>query len=325
MRDKASEILVVRQDRLGDAINAIPALTAIRHSQPEARVSFMVAPALTGLFAGQPYLDRVVPWEDGLGRLTTTLRRGRYDVLLMLHPSKLLAWSALGAGIRQKTGLGFRPYYLLTGFQPALLDQPEQMHEALMNLRVAAAAGLCHEQLTPPRIYLEDGDRRAAEAFLSQNKAQEPILVFPANRGSAPNWPPGKYRQLIERLVGLGLQVVAVSAPGEEEALAESVQGTRAIVWPPNPNLRELAGLISLSRAVIASSTGGLHLAAAVGVRTIGLFCPHPPFHPRRWGPTGDEHRSLAPADDSCGECQADRQCFLPGISLEDVLNAIER
>lgn len=309
---------------MGDAINAVPVLMAIKRCRPEARVSFMVSPALAGLFAGQPYAANIVPWEDELPRLSEVLRRGHYDSLLMLHPSKTLAWSALGAGIGQKTGLGFRPYYLLTGFRPKRIAGADQIHEAQINLKVASAAGLCDELLEEPRIHLGESDREPAEAFYAKHRLSKPIIVFPANRGSAPNWPASRYRQLIKALGLRGLQVVAVSAPGEEGALREATEGTKCLTWPTSPNLRNLAGLLSISGAVVSSSTGGLHLAAAVGARTVGLFCPKPPFHPQRWGPLGKGHHCLVPAGDKCRGCTLSGRCSLDGLSVDEVCRAIE-
>lgn len=324
MSGKTDSILVARQDRLGDAINAVPVLMAIKRCRPEARVSFMVSPTLAGLFAGQPYATNIIPWEDKLLRLTGVLRRGHYEFLLMLHPSKTLAWSALGAGIGQKTGLGFRPYYLLTGFRAARMEGSDQMPEALINLKVASAAGLCDELLEEPRIYLGDSDRGPAEAFLAKHRLSKPVIVFPANRGSAPNWPAHRYRELIKVLDLRGHQVVAVSAPGEEEVLREATEGTASLTWPPSPNLRNLAGLLSISGGVVSSSTGGLHLAAAVGAKTIGLFCPMPPFHPLRWGPLGKGHHSRVPAGGKCRECMLGGDCRLEGLSVDEVCRMIE-
>lgn len=324
MLGKPDNILVIRQDRLGDAINAVPVLMAIKRCRPQARVSYMVSPALAGLFDGQPYVANVVPWEDKLLRLTRVLRRGAYDSLLMLHPSKTLAWSALGAGIGQKTGLGFRPYYLPTGFRMVRIEGAGQIHEAQINLKVASVAGLCDELLEKPRIYLDDSDREPAEAFCAKHGLRKPVIVFPANRGSAPNWPASRYRELIKALGLRGYQVVAVAAPGEEEALREATQGTASLTWPTSPNLRYLAGLLSISGAVVSSSTGGLHLAAAVGAKTIGLFCPMPPFLPQRWGPLGEGHHCLVPAVNICRGCTLSGRCSLDGLSIDEVCRVIE-
>jgi len=337
------KILVVRQDRLGDALSAVPLLKALKTARPGAHITFMVAKPLAELFSGQPFLDEVITWSNDLRPLIKSLRRGRYDVLLMLHPSKLLAWAALLAGVRQKAGLGFRPYYVLTGFKHSHRGAPpgfdtacgnlaltgayrndgHAIHETEYNLSVARGLFELPDEIEPSEIYLSENEKAEGKNILVSMNVQNPIAVLPANRGSSANWLPERYRELVQKLVEAKQEVLILGGPGEEDILKKVKGDTNVPIAGPELTLRRLAAILVNCRQVVGSSTGTLHLAAAAGAKTVGLFCPAPASRPERWRPLGEGHVQLVPEIDHCLDCKPGNKCDLGGISLEAVLQYI--
>ena len=59
-------------------------------------------------------------------------------------------------------------------------------------------------------------------------------------------------------------------------------------------NLEELLALLAHVHMVVASSTGPLHVASAVGTRVVGIYRSVAPFWPERWGPVGSGHAVCA-------------------------------
>jgi ADP-heptose:LPS heptosyltransferase len=323
---KAEKILVVRQDRLGDALNAVPVLGAVMKAKPEALVTFMVARPLVELFADQPYLDEVLAWPKDLWSLVKLLRRGRYHAVLMLHPSKALGWAAMLAGIKLKAGLGFRPYYALTGFKPSYISNRDQpVHETGHNLSVARRLWDLPEGTEPPKIYLSENEKAEGRNILVPMNVQNPIAVLPANRGSSANWEPERYRELVQKLVKAKQEVLILGGPGEEDILKKVKGDTNVPMAGPELTLRRLAAVLANCRQVVGSSTGTLHLAAAAGARTIGLFCPAPASRPERWRPLGEGHIQLIPDPAYCQGCQPNAKCDLGGIGTETVMQHIAK
>lgn len=334
---------MVRQDRLGDALSAVPLLKALKTARPGAYITFMVARPLAELFSGQPFLDEVITWSNDLWSLIKTLRRGRYDVLLMLHPSKLLAWAALLAGIRQKAGLGFRPYYVLTGFKHSHRSAPpgfdtacgnsalsgahqndgRVIHETEYNFSVARSLFELPEEIEPPKIFLNDIEMSEARNVLMSMGVQTPIAILPANRGSSANWPPERWGELVRKLVEAKQEVLILGGPGEEDILKKVKGDTNVPMAGPQLTLRRLAAILANCRQVAGSSTGTLHLAAAAGAKTVGLFCPAPASRPERWRPLGVGHVQLVPEEEYCRNCRPSAKCDLTGIELSKVLKHI--
>ncbi|HTY08611.1 MAG TPA: glycosyltransferase family 9 protein, partial [Candidatus Edwardsbacteria bacterium] len=296
MDRRGKNILVVRQDRLGDAINAVAVLKYLRRNLPDARIGFMTAPSLAGLFREQRYADDVVSYDANLFRLAAALRRGRYDAVLMLKPAKALAWASLFAGIGAKAGLGWRPYYPLTGFRSGYPElAADEAHEIDFNLAVAKKLFPGRSGDIVPELTLDDELKQGARRDLADHKLEWPVALLPANRGSSPNWPAEAYAALAEALRLRGVAVAVVGGPGEQELLRRAAGRSQAPQLGPDRSLPQLAALLMQCRAVVASSTGTLHLAAAVGTPTIGLFCAAPASRPQRWAPLGAAHVQLTP------------------------------
>ena len=320
------KILVVRQDRLGDALSAVPLLKALKTARPEAHITFMVAKPLKELFFGQPFVDEVVNWSNGLWTLMKTLRRGRYDVLLMLHPSKLLAWASLFAGVRQKAGLGFRPYYIPTGFTHShIVQRTRVLHETEYNFSVARSLFELPGEIEPPKIFLSENEKAEGRNILVSMNVKCPIAILPANRGSSANWPPERWGELVRKLAEAKQEVLILGGPGEQEILKKVKGDTNVPIAGPELTLRRLAAILANCRQVVGSSTGTLHLAAAAAAKTVGLFCPAPASRPERWRPLGEGHVQLVPAFEFCEYCKLKAKCDLKGITVEEVVKAIDK
>jgi ADP-heptose:LPS heptosyltransferase len=91
--------------------------------------------------------------------------------------------------------------------------------------------------------------------------------------------------------------------------------------------LREFLGVLAAGDLLIGPSTGPLHMAAALGVTTVGLFPPVATMSARRWGPRGPFSRTLEP-DVSCPASRfcIEERCLLfncmQGIFVPDVVAA---
>ncbi|MEE8549974.1 MAG: glycosyltransferase family 9 protein, partial [Gemmatimonadota bacterium] len=78
--------------------------------------------------------------------------------------------------------------------------------------------------------------------------------------------------------------------------------------------LDDLISFVSRADALIAASTGPLHLAAALGREAIGLYSPKRPRHPDRWAPVGKHAHALV-FDENCEKCREGMDC----ACIEDI------
>lgn len=149
-------------------------------------------------------------------------------------------------------------------------------------------------------------------------KSGEYFIVHPGMAGSALNWPQSHYSTLIEKLINAGT-VVITGTKGDEPFLNELRPE-----WEKHPQVRwlqsqvnmdELLSLLKSARAVIAPSTGVLHLAAAIGTKCVGIYSPVTAHSAVRWGPRGPQAHFIAPLSNE-PDCMST-------IKVNDVLKAL--
>jgi len=84
-------------------------------------------------------------------------------------------------------------------------------------------------------------------------------------------------------------------------------------------NLRDFLGVLSGGDYFIGPSTGPLHLAAALGLGTVGLYPPVSTMSPKRWGPQGNWTQTVVPKV----ECPASRLCTGERCTYYNCMNEI--
>jgi ADP-heptose:LPS heptosyltransferase len=91
--------------------------------------------------------------------------------------------------------------------------------------------------------------------------------------------------------------------------------------------MEDLLAVIHSSSAVVAPSTGVLHIAASLGKPSFGLFSPIAPHHPRRWGPRGPVTEVFLPEVNglSPSEIEMLDNSYMTKISAEQVFSKLEK
>ncbi|MBY0315313.1 MAG: glycosyltransferase family 9 protein [Bdellovibrionales bacterium] len=116
------------------------------------------------------------------------------------------------------------------------------------------------------------------------------IIVHPGMGGSALNWPMEHYRDLIS-LVSSRFKVVVTGTKADRfivDPLKKALSDNMNILWLSEKlSGRELITLASQARALVAPSTGVVHIAASLAVPTFGLYSSIKVESAQRWGPQG--------------------------------------
>jgi ADP-heptose:LPS heptosyltransferase len=146
------------------------------------------------------------------------------------------------------------------------------------------------------------------------------VILHPLSKGSAVEWGIAHFRTLALQLGDAGFEVAITGTADEGRRIAEQggIEGKNITNYCGRWNLNELISFIASSFALVAASTGPLHIAAASGIHSIGLYTPMRPMHPGRWAPVGkNAHVMVAPQHPAAGEKLA--------INPADVAKLLER
>lgn len=239
-----------------------------------------------------------------------------------------------GAGVR---GRGYRKLLLMTGsFRSAL-----QGFLSLIPERVGYATDmrsiLLTRRLRPPRSREHHHSLdyvRLAEAVGGSGNPCVPspaveasgaphIALFPGARyGGAKRWP--GFRELALRLTGeSGLKTVLYGSAGEREYLMDLASGIEGCSAASGIDIPGLASALMSSVLTVGNDSGGVHLAAALGVPTVTIFGSTSP----QWTAPSGGNGVYITAGLECSPCYR-RSCPKGGaeclrrISAEEVLKA---
>jgi heptosyltransferase II len=284
------KILIRAPNWVGDAVMAIPALQAIRNARPEAEIFILARPAVAESLSGQPFADKVLPYEFrgrhngwlGRERLIAELRSEKFNTAVLLQNAFEAAWLAWRAGIHERIGYARDARGpLLTKAIRVPREGEIPKHESYYYIELLRRAGWTEgkTEIQPIRLHVNESSRAAAESLLRKAGARENAwrcAIAPgASYGAAKCWPPEQFALLADRLISeCAADVIFFGTPGEKE-IADRIRSnmkSRAISLVGDTSMRDLAALFSSCSAFIGNDSGAMHVAAAAGLPVIGIF-----------------------------------------------------
>jgi heptosyltransferase II len=345
------KILARAPNWVGDAVMAIPALQEIRRTHAKAEVFVLARPVVADLFSGQPFVDRILPYDYrgkhrgwlGRERLAGELRKEKFDAAVLLQNAFDAAWLAWRAGIPERIGYAREARGpLLTRAIPVPREGEIPEHESHYYLELLRRANWIDAPadastgrsgtIEPIRLHVsEDAEMRAESALRAagaRDVAWRCAIAPGASYGAAKCWPPERFAQLADRLISeCGADVIFFGTPGEKDIAARILaqMKSRAISLVGETSMRHLAALFSRCSAFIGNDSGAMHVAAAVGLPVIGIFGS---TDPEGTAPVTPEF-TLIREPVSCSpcflrQCPVDHRC-MTRISADSVFQAAAR
>ena len=338
--DKADvrRILVVKLRAVGDVVLATAVLPSLRKAFPAARIDFLVESAGRDAVGGNPYVDRVVVlprkewealpsvvgWVKGL-QFVRMLRNEGYDLVFDLFGNPRSAFLTWATGARCRVGFAFRgrkyAYHL------RVVPRGDRVHEVAFNLDALRALRISVVDAFPV-FYFSEKDTDYADGWISRKRLEGTFLVgiHPWGGWEAKRWGLERFAELADRIVEtVGPEVVVFWGPGEEEHArrVQTLTKHRVHVAPPT-SLKELAALMSRCRLVVANDSGPMHIAAAVGTPTVGIFGP---TQWRLQGPYGNQHGVAYRKGLSCLGCNrlsCETNICMQALEVDEVMEVVE-
>ncbi|MCX7763133.1 MAG: glycosyltransferase family 9 protein [Candidatus Kryptonium sp.] len=336
MKKNQKRILIIRPDRVGDVVLATPLVRELRKTFPNSFIAVMVRPQTKDVFINNPNIDKIIvddfEGEDkgwkGFWKQVLNLRKHKFNIALHLLPTQRHAWMTFFAGIRTRINVGIKLYGILTFMKYVSRNKYIPLrHEADYSLDLGRKIGVNSDNIEP-EIFLTNEEIEKAQKLVPKTESEIIIGINPFSGNSAPNWKIEKYIQLIkEILTEIPKAKIYVNLHNKTQTIDKFSQfNPNKVNLIYNLSLRELILYISRFDVLISSSTGSMHIASALKVPTISMFCPLPACSPKLWGPLGNKHEIILPSEDYCkNHCPQDPHIctFGDGIEVKDVLKSI--
>ena len=287
-------ILVVKTSSMGDVVHATPAISDMAAARPGVQIDWLVEAPFAAIPALHPAVTRVLPmawrkWRKSLFKGTTwsamvgfrrMLREQPYDLVLDLQGLvKSALWAAQAEGSRAGYDRNSIWEPLASRFYDRVAAVPKSLHAIERCRRLAAAHVGYALPSTPPHFGLV-----APRAGWMPKPPRYAVLIPGASRPEK-LWPEPDWVAVGQRLAQAGIAPVVFWGSAAEQARAERIAGPLGAEVPPFLSVHDAAGVLGHAQIVVGLDTGFSHLAAALGVATLGIFCDH---EPSQAGITGD-------------------------------------
>ncbi len=319
-------ILISRPDRIGDVVLSTPLPREIKRRFPDSFIGLLLKEYTHQIYLNNPFVDEIIIADNRVTfqselNMIKKLRRYKFNVALMLLPSKRTNRILTFTGLRKRIGVGHKFFQFIVNTKNVYRNKFIPLrHESDYCLDFLRKIDIQAVDISS-EIYLSEleiDEVKDIKTELSEGKILIGINTTSGN--SAPNWNISDYCKLIEMLLGRKeikpvitdynpppeLNYLELSFPNKEKQLRKSILNFAALDM------------------LVSSSTGPMHICAGLKVSTISLFCPLTACSPNLWGPRGNKNVIILPADDYCRKnCPGDpKLCTLSGeggISPEKV------
>jgi ADP-heptose:LPS heptosyltransferase len=338
-------LLVVKVFGMGDGVLVRSLIEHLKARNPRLEIGVLLGPAtresltLGANFWIHQYTQQKLTPRTAFNSLRE-IRRRHYDAMLNFEQS-----STAGSAFLAATGIPLRIGFLPTVESPKgrflshgeRFQEGRSMWQSFIRLAQMIDPGLS-DQVMPVPLKCSAVAKSWAQEWLTPHLPRRPAIAI--HLGSQDlefrRWPLERFVQFAERVRALGLEpTIILTGTAPERPLIhrfiEQYSGHAADA-SQSGSLEKTAALLERCQLLVSNDTGIMHLAAAMGTPTVGLFGPN---SPRYWAPVGPRATFVYDTKVACSPClnlYANRwplECANPeksrcmlDISVDSVLNA---
>jgi len=283
-------ILIIKPSSLGDIVLALPALTALRRSFPDSRISWLVRPEFAALLANHPHLDGIISFDrkflgkawfhpGAFGALVSLIRRlrnGRFDAVFDfqgLFRTASLAWLS---GCKKRFGRAGAREFAHIFYTDKVHQGVDCAHLVDYYLEIIAAAGadeISVEFVLPREPAAAESIVRLLTSHGAASNNYAVLVPGSAHRDKC--WPTECFAELADEVAAqFDLSIVATGTGPEASVVERLSQKSNVPIanLAGQTSLSELMALLRGAKLVVSNDTGPGHIAAASGVPLVLMF-----------------------------------------------------
>ncbi len=322
-------VIISRTDNLGDVILTLPMAGYLKSIMPEIKITFIGKKYTLPVISSCSFVDNALDREEVLND-PHLLAMVRADTIIFVFPDKELAKVAKQVQIKRRVSTAHRWYnWLYCNHLVDFSRLRSNLHESQLNFKLLKPFKLDWDISTNeliPHYGLQNSEFDFSSLI---NKEKFNLIIHPKSKGHGREWGLENYFQLIKRLPPEEYSVYITGLKEEEVSIRKELPQLFEVKGVTNLmgkfSLLEMQSFIGQADGLVASGTGVLHLASALGKYTVGLFPPIKPIHPGRWGPIG-QNASYLVRDIDCNRCKGGGVCeCMKSIAVEQVKQRLDK
>jgi len=283
-------ILIIKPSSLGDIILALPALTALRKSFPDAKINWLIRPEFAPILENHPHLTEIIHFDrkflgkawfhpgaaGSLLSLIKRLRRAEFDAVIDfqgLFRTASLAWLS---GCKKRFGIANAREFAPLFYTHKITQTKDCIHLVDFYLKIIKAAGA--SELDVQFVLPQHPEAAHAVGGLLENHYVSPdnyVVFIPGSAHDDKRWPVERFAELAERISSHHKLPVVATGDAGESVLAEKLKDLSKVPVANiagKTSLSELVVLLKNARLVVSNDTGPGHIAAALGTPLVLMY-----------------------------------------------------
>jgi heptosyltransferase II len=303
-----SPILIVPYMWIGDFVRCHSVVTLLRQRFPDRPVDMLATSLCAPLADYMPGLRQAIVFDLPRSRLSLgqqrllarRLKQESYGTALVMPRTWKSALAPFFAGIPERTGfVGEARLLLLNDLRFGERALP-RMVDRCAALSLPAGAKLPPDWPLPElKVPAEEADSWRKKRGLAAD-TRPVVALAPGAVGPSKRWPKEAYAALARRLLADGFAVWVLGGP-DEKTLATEIVGDSGARDLTGKDLRDAVLALSCASAAVSNDSGLLHVAAALGTPSVGIFGPTSPWH---WAPLNPLAATVETASElACRPC----------------------
>lgn len=312
-------ILIIKPRAIGDVLLSSIVTPNLRSAFPDARIDFLTESPAADIIRDNPYIDNAIifhPEDNAYLELLRRLRRRKYHLVFDLFCNPRTAQMTFATGATVRVGYPFRGR--AWAYNVHVETRADSIHNTQFNLDALRALEIPieHDFLVFPLTDEKVQDKRKV-AREAGDRPGPIIALNPSGTWSTKRWLLDSFAILADALVERhAANIIILWGPGERKD-AEDIQSAmkHEAMLPPSTSIRELGALLKMCDYMISNDAGPMHIAAAVGTPTLGIFGP---TNPHLQGPWSDNSAWVRLEGLDCLACNLTR-CNIGNICMRDL------
>ncbi len=290
MREPWKNILIIKPSSLGDIVLALPALTALRSSFPDAKISWLIRPELAPLLKNHPHLTETILFDRHLlakawysprafaelRSLVRRLRNEKFDAVIDLQGLFRTAVLAKLSGCLVRFGMKNAREFAGLFYTHKISQNSDSIHLVDYYMKIAKAAGA---QNTTVQFVLpvDAGAADSVNRLLAEHNVDRNYyaVFIPGSAHPDKCWPVENFASLADKISPLFHLPIVLAGAKSERPVAEKLRALTkvpAVNFAGLTNLNELVALLKSARLIISNDTGPGHIAAALDRPLVMMF-----------------------------------------------------
>ena len=290
-KSKIKKLLCIKPRGIGDVVLSTIVIDNLKQHFPSATIDYLTEPFVKPALENNPNINKVLTMGKNEFPLKVALRikKEKYNMILDLWSNPRSAQITFLSGVKYRVGFAYRGRKYAYNIKAT--SGRGKGHAAEHNLEILKAMNVTIISKNI-QYFVSDEDDNFAKEFIGNNfpKSKKIVGIIPSGGWESKRCDAVKWVEICKAISDkYRVKFLILWGPGDEkdsEFIKKEI--SELTILAPQTTLQQMSSLIKKCNLVLANDSGPMHISAALGVPTLGIFGPTSPKSHRPYAPNSD-------------------------------------